>query len=56
MIAGPSRHLAEVRPPEAHQEAASPGEDRIDHFTRLIHLDGDDDDAQRARLLEIADR
>ena len=38
------------------QDAASPGEDKIDHFTRVIHLEGDLDAEQRARLLEIADR
>jgi hypothetical protein len=31
-------------------------EGRIDRFTRVITLEGDLDDAQRARLLEIADR
>ena len=30
--------------------------DRLDHFTREILLEGDLDDEQRARLLEIADR
>ena len=30
--------------------------EKIDHFTRHIHLEGPLDDAQRARLLEIADR
>jgi len=30
--------------------------DRIDVFTRSIHIEGDLDDAQRQRLLEIADR
>ena len=31
-------------------------EGRIDNFRRLIRLDGDLDDEQRARLMEIADR
>jgi len=30
--------------------------DKIDVFTRSIAIEGDLDDAQRARLLEIADR
>ncbi|PTX55761.1 putative redox protein [Litoreibacter ponti] len=32
------------------------GLSRIDHFSRKIHLEGDLDPAQRARLMEIADR
>ena len=32
------------------------GLSRIDHFRREIHLEGDLDEAQRARLMEIADR
>jgi len=38
------------------QDAASPGEDKVDQFTRVIRLEGDLEAAQRARLLEIADR
>jgi uncharacterized OsmC-like protein/pimeloyl-ACP methyl ester carboxylesterase len=38
------------------QDAASPGEDKVDRFTRVIHLDGGLDADQRARLLEIADK
>ena len=36
-------------------DAEKPGE-KVDHFERVIHLSGDLDDAQRARLLEIADK
>lgn len=38
------------------QDASASGEAQIDRFTREIHLDGALDDAQRARLLEVADR
>jgi putative redox protein len=53
--------LAHVRVDVAHhkvhaQDAASPGEEKIDRFTRTIRLEGDLDADQRARLLEIADR
>jgi uncharacterized OsmC-like protein/pimeloyl-ACP methyl ester carboxylesterase len=53
--------LAHVRVDVTHhkvhaQDAASPGEEKIDRFTRAIRLEGDLDAEQRARLLEIADR
>lgn len=38
------------------QDAATGSGGKIDHFTRLIRLEGDLDAAQRARLVEIADR
>jgi putative redox protein len=38
------------------QDAETSKETRIDKFTRRISLQGDLDDAQRARLLEIADK
>jgi uncharacterized OsmC-like protein/pimeloyl-ACP methyl ester carboxylesterase len=38
------------------QDAAAPGEDKVDSFTRVIRLEGELDADQRARLLEIADR
>jgi putative redox protein len=38
------------------QDAAVPGEEKIDRFLRAIRLEGDLDADQRARLLEIADR
>lgn len=38
------------------QDAATRGTDKVDLFTRRITLEGDLDEAQRARLLEIADR
>lgn len=39
-----------------HAQDATGDHSRIDHFSREIHLEGDLDDEQRARLLEIADR
>jgi putative redox protein len=39
-----------------HAQDAEGEHSRIDHFSRKIHLEGDLDDTQRARLLEIADR
>ena len=39
-----------------HAQDAQGEHTRIDNFSRKIHLEGDLDDAQRARLLEIADR
>lgn len=39
-----------------HAQDAQGEHSRIDHFSRKIHLEGDLDDTQRARLLEIADR
>lgn len=38
------------------QDADTGSANRIDQFIRLIKLEGDLDDAQRARLLEIADK
>ncbi|OED50943.1 osmotically inducible protein C [Rhodobacteraceae bacterium (ex Bugula neritina AB1)] len=38
------------------QDAQPTGPAKIDQFTRVIHLCGPLDDAQRARLMEIADR
>lgn len=38
------------------QDAGAQGNDKIDLFTRRITIEGDLDDDQRARLLEIADR
>ena len=37
------------------QNCEKPGA-KIDHFERVIELEGDLDEAQRQRLLEIADR
>jgi uncharacterized OsmC-like protein/pimeloyl-ACP methyl ester carboxylesterase len=53
--------LAHVRVDVTHhkvhaQDAASPGEEKIDRFTRAIRIEGELDAEQRARLLEIADR
>ena len=53
--------LAHVRVDVTHdkvhaQDASAPGEEKVDRFTRVIHIDGDLDDDQRARLLEIADK
>jgi putative redox protein len=38
------------------QDAETGGNNRIDEFNRAIHLKGDLDDDQRARLMEIADK
>ena len=38
------------------QDAETSKEVRIDHFRREIRLEGELDDAQRQRLLEIADK
>lgn len=47
----------DVRHNKVHaQDAGTITDDRIDRFQRVIHLQGDLDDAQRQRLLEIADR
>ena len=36
--------------------AIAAGGGKVDEFVRVIHLSGDLDDDQRARLLEIADK
>lgn len=46
----------DVRHDAMHAQDADGGHSKIDTFVRDIHLEGDLDDAQRARLLEIADR
>jgi putative redox protein len=38
------------------ETAESPKPAKIDQFTRVLHLEGDLDDEQRARLVTIADR
>ncbi|SLN59356.1 bifunctional alpha/beta hydrolase/OsmC family protein [Pseudooctadecabacter jejudonensis] len=49
--------LVDVTHDKVHgQDAGTETKSKIDNFTRTIHLTGDLDDAQRARLLEIADR
>jgi putative redox protein len=53
--------LASVRCDVTHdkmhaQDAETGKTEKIDQFNRMIHLEGDLDEAQRARLLEIADR
>ena len=54
----PLRHVAvDVSHDKVHaQDADNPEGFRIDTFRREIRLEGDLDDTQRARLLEIADR
>jgi putative redox protein len=37
-------------------DAADPADAKVDHFDRTIRLEGDLSDAQRTRLLEIADK
>lgn len=47
----------DVRHNKVHAQDASTGsKDRVDTFTRIIHLTGALDESQRARLMEIADR
>lgn len=47
----------DVRHNKVHAQDASTGSgDRIDSFTRVIHLAGRLDEKQRSRLMEIADR
>lgn len=46
----------DVKHDAMHAQDADGGHSKIDTFVREIHLEGDLDDAQRARLLEIADR
>ena len=46
----------DVKHDAMHAQDANGGHSKIDTFLREIHLEGDLDDAQRARLLEIADR
>ena len=41
---------------KVHAQDAESGGDKIDSFKREIHLEGDLDADQRARLLEIADK
>ena len=45
-----------VHAKEHGADAANPADTKVDHFDRTIRLEGDLDDAQRARLLEIADK
>ncbi len=54
----PLRHVSvDVCHDKVHaQDAGGAAGDKIDHFTRRITLEGALDDAQRKRLLEIADR
>ncbi len=54
----PLAHVAvEVTHDKVHaQDAATSGTGKVDRFARTIQLEGDLDDAQRTRLLEIADK
>lgn len=54
----PLSHVSvEVSHNKVHAQDAKPGSgNRIDQFNRVIHLHGDLDPEQRARLVEIADR
>ena len=53
----PLAHVwVDVKHDAMHAQDADGGHSKIDHFVREIHLEGDLDDEQRARLLEIADR
>ena len=54
----PLTHVSvDVSHNKVHAQDAEPASpNRIDHFRRVIRLEGDLDDEQRARLLEIADK
>lgn len=45
-----------LRHEKKHAEDCEECKGKVDHISREIHLEGDLDDKQRARLLEIADR
>ena len=54
------RVIVEISHDKVHvddaEAAESPNPAKIDRFSRVLHLEGDLDDAQRASLLKIADR
>jgi uncharacterized OsmC-like protein/esterase/lipase len=53
----PLRHVSvDVTHDKVHAQDAEVGLTKIDTFTRVLKLEGDLDDTQRARLLEIADK
>ena len=54
----PLKHVwVDIHHDKVHAQDAETGKDqKIDGFTRVIHLKGDLDDVQRQRLLEIADK
>ncbi|MEM7471021.1 MAG: bifunctional alpha/beta hydrolase/OsmC family protein [Pseudomonadota bacterium] len=53
----PLTHIwVDVKHDAMHAQDADGGHSKIDTFLREIHLEGDLDDAQRQRLLEIADK
>lgn len=53
----PLKHVSvDVTHDKVHAQDAEVGQSKIDTFTRILKLEGDLDDAQRARLLEIADK
>ena len=53
----PLTHIwVDVKHDAMHAQDADGGHSKIDQFIREIHLEGDLDEAQRQRLLEIADR
>jgi len=53
----PLKHVSvDVTHDKVHAQDAEVGRSKIDTFTRILKLEGDLDDAQRARLLEIADK
>ena len=52
----PLKHIrVDVTQGKVHAQDAS-SSDKIDHFTRVIHLDGDLTDEQREKLRQIADK
>ncbi len=53
----PMTHVwVDVKHDAMHAQDADGGHSKIDRFVREIHIEGDLDEEQRARLLEIADR
>lgn len=53
----PLKHVSvDVTHDKVHAQDAEVGRSKIDTVTRILKLEGDLDDAQRARLLEIADK
>ncbi len=53
----PLAHVSvDVSHNKVHAQDAAAGDAKADKFTRVVHLEGELDDAQREKLLEIADK